>query len=162
MQKHTTSKEACKYLGICQDTLYRLVKRGRLTGHKTSQGWRFKRAEVEAYRNYRRRIKYDGLVFTFPIVTQYRCVPKKYDVKTKHKGDVGWISLNPDYQKSLSKKELAREYFRPIRYHRVRLAGGYTVIVVSQRDFDRLPRAEKSKWLRFELKPERIRQEIEK
>ncbi len=160
MSNDMSSDEVRGYLRISRETLYRLVKLGRLTGKKIPRGWRFKRADVEAYKNYRRRIKYYGRIFLGPVLIKYRQARHKYQITTKHKGDVGWLSLNEKYLKGLSKRELTRQHFKPIRYHRVYLEGKYPIIVVREQDFDRLPRAEKSQWLRFKMKPKRILEEI--
>lgn len=37
------------YLGIPKSTLYRLVQRGRLPGHKVGRAWRFDQAEIDEW-----------------------------------------------------------------------------------------------------------------
>jgi len=146
-----TGRQVCQYLRICRKTLYRLVKRKRLIGYKTPRGWRFKWAEVIAYV----RIKYPGRVFPGAMLIKYHQAPHKYRVTKEKRGLVGRLSPRPEYLKRLSPEKRAREYFKPIKYHRVRLEGNLLIIVVSHRHFDRLPKAEKTWWLRFEMSRQR-------
>lgn len=148
---HLTARQVCQYLRICRKTLYRLVKRRRLIGYKTPRGWRFKWEDVIAYV----RIKYPGRVFPAAMLMKYHQAPHKYRVTKEKRGLIGRLSLRGAYLKRLSPEKRAREYFKPIKYHRVRLEGNLLIIVVSHRHFDRLPKAEQDFWLRFEMSRQR-------
>lgn len=162
MSKYITVKQAAEYLNVTPMTIYRWIDEGKLKAVKTTDGLLVERASAEFRQKWMRRIRYDGLVFSAAVLMKYHQARQKYRVTTKHKGDIGWISLQAKYLKGLSKKELARQYFKPVKYHKVKLEGGYAIVVVSERDFDRLPRSEKSKWLRFKMSPARLQQEIRK
>lgn len=74
MTRDVLVKDTCKYLGIGRATLYRLDTEKRLTSYKIAQRRYYKRADIEAYKNCQRRIKYPDRVFTFALMTRYHQV----------------------------------------------------------------------------------------
>jgi excisionase family DNA binding protein len=118
-----TLKEVAKYLRVHPQTIYRLVKEGRLPAFKAGGDFRFHRADIERYVTYKYtlfgRIKVSSVFYRNDVLKKYLDNLKKYYIIDE--AFSGRLGLNELYQKLKEGKISGKEEFVEIRYNKVRL-----------------------------------------
>jgi len=140
-----TSQEVCLLLRVSQRTLYRLIKSGKLPCTKIGRSYRFRAGEMRDY--------YDTTFQVLPhyfrpeVLQGYLDQPAKYEVETIAGGG-GYLKIKEIFDSAPASNILVPGL---IRFHERTLPHGERVIILTPKQFDKLPPGEIIHWRRFEI-----------
>lgn len=148
-------KQAAKYLGVSRRTMYRLLKSGQWPAFKIAGNWRVRRADLDCF--IRHKLTYYGLtavrpfIYSVEVLERYRANPQKYYLFDEaFKGRLG---SRQDYYDQMCRRSLSpdKPFLPELSYHKIRLADGKEVVVLSAKEFARLRRAplEEAHWIKY-------------
>ncbi|MDI6733102.1 MAG: helix-turn-helix domain-containing protein [Planctomycetota bacterium] len=150
--------EASKYLGVHRDTVYRLIKEGKLPASKIGGVWRLIKSEVSRY-IIRRKYSYGMLgvsgacFFWSNVLDKYYKEPTVYYVKdSAYDGFVGSRRDYCDY-KFLSAWHSVMEqdrFFAEVHYRKVQVKGG-VILMLTNKQYRGLPAKELTHWSQYRL-----------
>ncbi|MBI4712632.1 MAG: helix-turn-helix domain-containing protein [Planctomycetes bacterium] len=147
-------REVQEYLGLSQQTLYRLIKQGALSASKVGGQWRFKPEDVQKYITHKlNRYGTDAITETIlfrpEVLNKYRKDKTKYYLQEE--AYQGWVGSKEDYnfmqnalnvlgQGAKDAAALGQIAFYDIHYRKVVISGG-PALAISEKDYAGLPPA---------------------
>lgn len=163
-------KKVAEILGVCTETVKRLIRKRQLPASRIGRQWRVEPFQLKAYIKSHAYFIEDGklpqLYFKPDVLKPYRedtqsLTPKYYLIETDFYGRLGsredlywneqvkatgWMG-----KKARAKKLPKPESFAELRFWKVSLRFGTEVIAVDPKAFHKLPQAEQNKWLPFRI-----------
>jgi excisionase family DNA binding protein len=141
-----------KLLGVNRQTIYRLIKEGRLPATKVGGVWRFVRTEVSRYL-LDKKYKYGtdgirGIFFYSGVLSKYHKKQEIYYVnESAYDGFVGDRQNYHDYKtlRSLNAIKKGDRFFAELHYRKIAVKGGF-IIALTPEQYANLPGDEYVHW----------------